>query len=333
MSSAHLKNTSHHIFSKLSMPKTTKIYDTYWRFAAERQNIFFKRIAGAEWPWTNDPILKEYKFTNAYRASDRVSQYLIHNVIYQGDQNPEEVFFRILLFKIFNKIETWQLLQQELGEISYADYSFKIYNSILTRAFKAKKRIYSAAYIMASGRSKFGFNRKHANHLKLIELMMRDSIPERITELKSLQALFELLRSYPTLGDFLAYQYAIDLNYSNMTNFSEMEFIIPGPGALDGIQKCFSDYGAYSPSDIIRLVTEHQNEAFEKREIIFKSLWGRLLQLIDCQNLFCEVDKYSRVAHPDVKGISGRTKIKQRFKMHSQKVDVWYPPKWGLKII
>lgn len=227
MSSAHLKNTSHHIFSKLSLPKTTKIYDTYWRFAAERQEIFFKRIAGAKWPWTNDPILKEYKFTNAYRASDRVSQYLIRNVIYQGDQNPEEVFFRILLFKLFNKIETWQLFQQELGKISYSEYSFKVYNNILTRAFKAKKRIYSAAYIMASGRSKFGFNRKHANHLKLIELMMRDSIPERITELKSLQALFELLRSYPTLGDFLAYQYAIDLNYSNLTNFSEMEFIIP----------------------------------------------------------------------------------------------------------
>jgi hypothetical protein len=28
-------------------------------------------------PWTSDPIIQVHKFTNAYRAADRVSQYLI----------------------------------------------------------------------------------------------------------------------------------------------------------------------------------------------------------------------------------------------------------------
>ena len=51
----------------------------------------------------------------AYRASDRVSQYLIRNVIYRHDQGPEEVFFRIMLFKLFNKIETWELLEEHSG--------------------------------------------------------------------------------------------------------------------------------------------------------------------------------------------------------------------------
>ena len=51
-----------------------KVFDTYWGFAAERQEIFFRRMAGAAPPWTADPILREFKFTNAYRASDRVSQ-------------------------------------------------------------------------------------------------------------------------------------------------------------------------------------------------------------------------------------------------------------------
>ena len=49
------------------------------------------------------PILARFKFTNAYRASDRVSQYLIRNVIYEGSQSSEEVFFRTLLFKIFKQ--------------------------------------------------------------------------------------------------------------------------------------------------------------------------------------------------------------------------------------
>src|SRR5262249_48644880 len=54
------------------------------------------------------------------------------------------------------------------------------------------------------------------------------------------------------------------------------------------------------------------------------------LQLIDCQNLFCEVDKYARVRHPDVGGASGRTRIKQRFRAHPDPIEYWYPPKWGI---
>jgi len=62
----------------------------------------------------------------------------------------------------------------------------------------------------------------------------------------------------------------------------------------------------------------------------FPSLWGRPLQLIDCQNLFCEVDKYARVMHPDIEGASGRTRIKQKFRPNTEPIDYWYPPKWNI---
>jgi len=65
----------------------------------------------------------------------------------------------------------------------------------------------------------------------------------------------------------------------------------------------------------------------------FRNLWGRRLQLIDCQNLFCEVDKYARVRHPEVAGLSGRSRIKQVFEASSDRLSVWYPPKWGLNEI
>ena len=62
----------------------------------------------------------------------------------------------------------------------------------------------------------------------------------------------------------------------------------------------------------------------------FHSLWGRRLQLIDCQNLFCEVDKYARVAHPQIVGKTGRVRIKQKFEPLPQQIDLFYPPKWKL---
>jgi thymidylate kinase len=317
------------VFSGLSPAKPTIVYDTYWRFAAERQEIFFKRWKHQPPPWTSDRILSEFKFTNAYRASDRVSQFLIKEVIYSGDQSEEEVFFRTILFKLFNKIETWQLLKKSFGTITYADFDFESYDHVLSKA-SAGGAIYSGAYIMPSGSVAFGTTRKHRAHLKLLMQMMADEVALRIAEAKGMLDVFTLLRSYPMIGDFLAYQYVTDLNYSNLTNFSEMEFVVPGPGAKGGISKCFESIGGLTESDLIRVVTDRQQAEFERLGIQFTSLWGRPLQLIDCQNLFCEVDKYSRVHHPEIAGKSARTRIKQKFRPTEAVIDYWYPPKWGL---
>ena len=81
---------------------------------------------------------------------------------------------------------------------------------------------------------------------------------------------------------------------------------------------------------MIRLMADRQEEAFRDLGLSFPTLWGRPLQLIDCQNLFCEVDKYARVRHPEVRGATKRTRIKQLFAPTLEPLSVWYPPKWGL---
>lgn len=318
------------VIVRLSSAKPTEVYDTYWKFAAERQAIFFKRFSRQPAPWTNDPILQRFKFTNAYRASDRVSQYLIQHVIYKGDQSNEEVFFRTLLFRIFNRIETWDLLTTEMDDVVCREYSFERYDEILTKAIAGGTTIFSAAYVMPSGTSSFGESRKHRCFLRLLEQMMKNGVPQKLSDATSMREAFELIRSYPMMGDFLAYQYVTDLNYSTLTNFGEMDFVVPGPGARSGIRKCFSDLGDFSETDIIRLVAERQEKEFARLQLDFQSLWGRHLQLIDCQNLFCEVDKYSRLAHPDVVGIGDRKRIKQVHRASKEHLEYWYPPKWDI---
>jgi hypothetical protein len=318
------------IYSSLAPAKPTVVFDTYWRFAVKRQAAFYQRFARQPAPWTDDPILQQYKFTNAYRASDRVSQYLIRHVIYEGDQSAEEVFFRILLFKVFNRISTWQRLMDTVGEIRWESYRFNDYDRVLTAAIDGGQRIYSAAYIMPSGGSASGETRKHRMHLRLIERMLADRLPDRIASAPRMQDAFELLLGYPTIGTFLAYQYATDLNYSDLTSFRETEFVVPGPGARDGIRKCFSSLGGLTEADLIRFVTDRQEDECARLGLDFQSLWGRRLQYIDCQNLFCEVDKYARVFHPDATGLTGRTRIKQQFRPTDDPVEYWYPPKWKL---
>lgn len=73
-------------------------------------------------------------------------------------------------------------------------------------------------------------------------------------------------------------------------------------------------------------------EHFERLDLDFDfvDLWGRWPTLIDWQNVFCEVSKYTLVSHPHVQGVSGRTRIKQEFRPITEPIDYRFPPKWGL---
>src|SRR4051812_40630738 len=120
---------------RLNPLRPSNVYKTFWTFAAERQRGFFRRAAGSAQPDSDDVILQRYRFTNAYRAADRVSQYLIRNVLYEGEQSHQEIVFRSLLFRTFNKIETWELLKSALGHVSYSNFDQGFCSAVLDQAF------------------------------------------------------------------------------------------------------------------------------------------------------------------------------------------------------
>ena len=295
--------------------------------------MYYRRIKGSAAPWTTDPILAAYRFTNTYRAADRVSQYLIREVQYheQRSQKPEELFFRTLLFKVFNKIETWETLEQEHGPLEWSTIDLNALDRTLSQVQRAGSPIYSAAYIMPAPR--FGAARKHTNHLKLIATMMKDRLPDRLRQAADLASIYETIMCYPGLGRFLSFQFTIDLNYSSFLQFSEEDFVVAGPGAIDGLSKCFTSTAGFSPEAMIHWVTDRQHQELSKRGLNCQGLFGRPLQPIDCQNLFCEISKYARVMYPEIPGLTNRRKIKQTFKRSRGPIPPpFFPPRWGLSV-
>ncbi len=308
--------------------RATEAFRSYWRLAAERQQIFYRRLRDEQPPWTDDPVLASHRFTNAYRASDRVSQFLINEVIYGAQVDERSTVLRILLFKIFNRVETWRYLEESVGPITAASFDADRLTQLLGIRLAAGNRLYSAAYIMPS--PKLGAERKHANHLQLLSRLLVDRTVDDLVGAPTLADLYSTLAGVHSFGKFLAFQFAIDLNYSALYPFSEMDFVVAGPGAHDGIAKCFVDTDGLGAEDVIRAVADAAEDCLAALDIELESLWGRPLQLIDCQNLFCEVSKYARVAHPELQGSSGRTRIKQRYVPNRTPLAVGYPPKWGL---
>ena len=313
------------------MKKREEVYDIFWYFAFERQNIWYRKMMGQRPPYTSDDILKEYKFCNAYRVLDRVSQYMLKNVIYNGENySKEDMLFRIVLFKIFNKEDTWEYLTKKLGDITLSNFSFNKYDELLLIRKSLGEKLYNDAYISCANKA-FGYDLKHQNHLALLDKMfIQDKIYNSISNAASMEEVFKILKSYPLIGDFMAYQLATDINYSDVTDFDESSFTIAGPGAKRGIDKCFKNHKGYSYEDIIIHMYLIQEEEFKRLGYDFKYIGKRRLQLIDIQNLFCETDKYLRAKRPDLK--SNRVKIKKKYIPKSDKIEYVFPKIWNVKL-
>ena len=307
-----------------------EVFDIFWRFTAERHRVYEQRIAGEPGPWTDDAILRQYKFCNVYRAADRVSQALIKDVIYADRTTAaEDLAFQIVLFRTFSSIGTWRSLVDHLGRKPIVeDVRGNALEEALNRVRAENGRLYTGAFILCATDA-YGRGTKHLNHVELFrDMFVTNGLQNDILDASSLREVYDALHRFPLMGDFMSYQVAIDLNYSELTNFSENDFTQPGPGAIRGIKKVFENLGDYSPSGAIHWMVERQDSEFDARGLEFQGLFGRPLQAIDVQNLFCETDKYCREAIPDLK--SARSRIKAKFRPSGEPVRAFFPPKWAL---
>jgi hypothetical protein len=304
------------------------VYRAYWAFAANRHAIFEARLSRRPEPWTQDPILQRHRFCNVFRAADRVTQHLIAHAAYgEADLNEEDLFLRVVLHRLFSRPATWELLEAYCGRIDVSTFDPERYNAVLDTAFLAGRRLYTGAFILCANRA-YGYERKHRNHLALVEAMVADGVAGRIARATSFRTVVDELRSWPLLGPFMAYQLAIDLNYSPLVDFSENDFTVPGPGAQRGLSKVFVDLGGLSPDDAVHWLVEQQHVVLSQLGIKPPTLFGRPLHAIDCQNLLCEVDKYCREAFPELG--SNRSRIKQRFSPDPSPLPLFFPPGWKI---
>jgi len=305
-------------------------YELYWKFAYERQKAFELRLAGKPSPWSDDLIIQNFKFCNVFRAADRVSQYMIKEVCYNIEPNhPDDRLFQIVAFRFFSNIATWEAMCELLGRAPIVqDLVDGTFEAAIEHVRRTYGKLYTGAFILCATDA-YGRRLKHLNHIELFkDMFVNERIAETIRRAGSLQVIYLLLHKFPLIGDFMAYQIAIDLNYSEYVNFSENSFTKAGPGALRGIKKVFSDTNGLTPEEIIMWMVEHQDEEFKRFGYDFHGLFGRKIHAIDAQNLFCETDKYCREALPELK--SARSKIKSSFKESPDKLHIFLPPKWAL---
>lgn len=145
---------------------------------------------------------------------------------------------------MFNLPSTFLQVEQHFKEVSLQTFDFEQYSQFLTR-IKSKQLIFNSAYIMCANKA-FGFNTKHENYLCLLhKIFVTDNITQKLTACKTFKDAFNIIVSYPLIGNFLAYQYTTDLNYSSHFNWQDSSVTVAASGSKRGIQKVFGKVRNY----------------------------------------------------------------------------------------
>lgn len=247
--------------------------------------------------WTDDPILKEYRFCSVFRVADAGSQFLITEVIEKGSQVLEDVVFRVLLYNFFTRIATYEELERKLGPLTWKRFNCDAFAKVLADFKSSGEKLYTPAFQKFAPR--LGASTGWENHLRLLELMMTEvpNIVHVVQDCKHLVDAYDWISRLPQMGEFTAHQLMLDLSYApGLARFHPSDFVIAGVGAVYGIEKCFNGNSKGIEVEIMRWMFEHQDEMFARLGLKFEGfkVKGKTvgMQLCDVEHTLCEVHKY-----------------------------------------
>ena len=267
----------------------TNGFDRLAAFAVERHRVYLRRKAGEPWPWTDDPILREWRFTNVYRELDKVTDWIRTKWREPHDSDPD-LFFAMCVARFVN----WPATLEQLGyPVPWKPLKFL---SVMQERRAAGQQSYSAAYMIRALPGRPGMRKEEY----LAEFVFGPLWEKRKKGLRprpgdSLKFYHDVLQNQYGLGSFMAGQVVVDLKYVEPLKSAAdwWTFAASGPGSLRGLNRVLGN-PVKQPwkEDCWRLGCEVARGKINKR---FKKEGFELIHGQDCNNVLCEYDKMERV--------------------------------------
>ena len=261
----------------------------YW--INERHKIYLKKSQGMNPPWTEDPILREYKFTNVFRQLDFVTRRMNQLIDFPSySSNPEpymDYVFDVIVFRMFNHPETYI-------HWIYNDRNMTKFRKALKLAKKNGNQIFTGAYIITN-------NGKKDDKIDLVIDALK-KIKPRVGELiihgdTTLQGMHEIVMTFPMCGPFVAYEIITDFRHTLFSHASDIyTWANAGPGAFRGLNRI---HGRELKKRISqKQACEEMHWLMEKMNY-YKEWWVPDLEMRDIEHSLCEFDKYMRVKNKE----------------------------------
>ncbi len=272
-------------------------------FVAEREHVRLKKEAGQPWPWTNDPILRDYKFCCVRREDDRVTKG-IATLYREPFENDPELWFALLVAR---RAVNWP---DTLAELGYpVPWNPEHFRAVIRSRQAAGHKAYEAqAYkVMVSGQA--------GEQADLIVSHVLTPIWERRDYYRprhgdTLSSFASRLSEGPYMGGFYAGQVVADLKYVQLQDASDWwTFAVSGPGSRRGLDRVLGrtprKYWAEAA-----WYAEFRQLCDTVREPI-RQVTGLNLHAQDIQGCLCEYDKLCRLRNGEGERSVRRYKFSQ----------------------
>ena len=165
----------------------------YW--INERHAIYQKRAKGQPAPWTDDPILRDYKFTNPFRENDRVTVWMRQNFTKPNSNRPHgEIIFNCCMFRM---VGTSEFANAHGWETDFnAGYTKNLISSMLKQGL----RTFTGAYIITNQGLKLPKSEVVVDYFLSPIWENKEALAQIATETQSLQAVHEAMAKYKGWG-------------------------------------------------------------------------------------------------------------------------------------
>ncbi len=203
----------------------------YFAFLRERYSILLRRTEGQAWPWTDDPVLRAWRFTNVRREDDRTT-IAFRETVRDPLRDDPHVLFATIAWRWFNLIETGEVLRPFL--MSRDAWDRPEVERLLQSRHDGGEQVFTGAYMVNSEQNR----PKLPAVLDYIDWCYQHLDPEEVRRTcTTKQAMFERIEAIPRQGAFTAYQVVVDLMYTHyLEGAPDLDtFTVAGPGCARGL--------------------------------------------------------------------------------------------------
>lgn len=260
--------------------KTLSPFDRLVYWMTERESIRLKREANKPWPWTDDAILRTYKFCNVRRADDRVSRWLITNWYEPYYDHPNMVVAATIARQLNNPASLEEVGFPEKWEAAKVE---KILNSRVDRDLTN----FSPAYMITGT----------LGGTKVQQIVNKVVTPIHVTrpalDRKSMERSCQSLLPYAGFSTFIAGQVVSDLRWGMKGSWNDrMSWAPVGPGSRRGLNVILGREFD-SPMRQAEFSLHFRSLMEGLKDELPPSITDRL-EAIDYQNCLCEAAKYHK---------------------------------------
>lgn len=271
----------------------------FWAFAYERQRIWRVRRDGLPRPWTDDPILHKYRFTNVHRELDAGTIVIADAAREHPDVDVFETVYNLMIYRVFNNAAAWV----EAGGWHRPSAS-EPFRAGMRARYARGETVFTAAWTI-SGLPYPGVDRLERVFWAIDRWDVRGT-GELVREATSLRRVQEVLSRVPLMGQFTAFQVALDLAQRYPERLSDDEWVLAFSNSSKRAQK---DYTAGGSGAALALVGASSiAEVRDARDASLASIgksWADVqwdakprCTLADVEHTLCEYGKYVKLHAP-----------------------------------